>query len=183
MIFPETYYYTANNTLQGVLPQEIKYFHTLKHLNLTQNPDLSGVLLPAIGELASLETIDFYDSSFNGPIPSSFGNLQNLTHLVLHNNDLTKSGWASAIGSLRNLRYLDLGKNHLYRVPFDSIFFDPMMEIDPADEPGFIFDLTLLQYLDLSENMIGNHPTGFHIPKNVGSLTHLRGKRQLFCFE
>ncbi|GKC68216.1 probable LRR receptor-like serine/threonine-protein kinase, partial [Tanacetum coccineum] len=50
---------------------------------------LVGVLFPDLSTLKMLNTIHLEDNQFNGPIPSSLGNIDRLQELFLQNNNLT----------------------------------------------------------------------------------------------
>jgi len=155
----------GNNNLKGTLPQELLYLDKLTSLNLTGNSGLAGSLLPEIGEMASLEVLDLHDTKFVGTIPESFVNLRKLTHLDLHNNDLTRAlayNPPSTIASLKELRYLDLAKNLLN-----------------DEAPDELFRLTNLEYLDISENEIGNngdfgYKLGYLMTSSIGAMVNLR---------
>jgi len=60
------------------------------------------------------------------------------------------------------LRHLDLGRN--------------MLETEDSEEGHSIYDLTLLEYLDLSQNRLGTRQSEYTIPSTIGNMTNLRGE-------
>ena len=77
--YAHIYTCTGDNNLKGTLPRDLPYLNQLERLNLTRNPGLTGTLPPEIGELTFLKVLDLYDNSFEGTIPTSFGNLVEIT--------------------------------------------------------------------------------------------------------
>ena len=85
-------------------------------LDLSSN-GLTGTIPPELGNLASLNSLDFADNGFlrdglSGSIPPELGNLANLTYLNLEFNDLT-GGIPSELGRLASLNGLVLVGNDL----------------------------------------------------------------------
>nr|GEW50786.1 brassinosteroid insensitive 1-associated receptor kinase 1-like [Tanacetum cinerariifolium] len=72
------------------------------------NSNLTGKLVPQLGELTKLEYLELY----NGDIPDSLGNLKNLNFLRLNNNSLTGTIPIS-LTTIENLQVLDLSSNRL----------------------------------------------------------------------
>ncbi len=109
-------------------------------------PDLSG--------LASLDRLDLRDNSLTGDIPSSFGDMTNLTYLYLHSNELD-GAIPSELGGMSSLRYLWLHSNEL-----------------TGSLPSGLGNLDNLRDLNLYGNQLsGAIPAGIG---DLGNLTHLR---------
>ncbi|XP_023533134.1 probable LRR receptor-like serine/threonine-protein kinase At2g16250 [Cucurbita pepo subsp. pepo] len=129
----------------------------LANLTLLQSFNASKFLLPGpipdwLGSsLKSLQVLDLRSCSIHGPIPSSFGNLTNLTTLFLSNNKLNGSIPAS-FGQLIRLSVLDLARNEL-----------------TGSIPLSISSLGNLSFLDLSSNRLDGS-----VPPLIGSLRQLQ---------
>ena len=91
---------------------------------------------PEIGNLTNLTHLFLYDNELTGEIPPEIGNLTNLTFLGLNNNQLT-GPIPSEIGNLTNLTYLRLDNNQL-----------------TGSIPPEIGNLTNLVLLNLSQNQL-----------------------------
>ncbi|GJN02722.1 hypothetical protein PR202_ga20100 [Eleusine coracana subsp. coracana] len=76
------------------------------------NAQLSGELVPQLGELKNLQYLELYSNNITGPIPDELGNLTNLVSLDLYLNNFTGS-IPESLGQLLKLRFLDLSNNHL----------------------------------------------------------------------
>ena len=112
--------------------------------------NVSGPIPPELGELTSLEHMQFYDNNLTGEIPSELGKLANLTTLDFSANDLSGS-IPPQLGKLASLTELSLGGNDLSG------------PIPP--ELGGLVNLTLLWLR--SNNLTGP------IPAELGGLVHL----------
>ena len=112
-------------------------------LNLRGN-DLTGSILPALGNLANLESLYLHLNALTGPIPGELGSLVNLGTLVLGGNDLT-GPIPGELGSLVNLESLSLWGNAL-----------------TGPIPGELGNLVNLERLGLSYNwgLSGPLPSG-----------------------
>lgn len=154
--------------------------NALANLTLLSSFNASNFLLPGpipdwFGfQMAALQVLDLSSCSVNGAIPSSLGNLTNLTTLYLSHNNLTgqipvslgqllglsvlnlsrnsfTSSIPSSFASLRNLSVLDLSVNNL-----------------SGSIPSDIGALVKLQYLNLSSNGLSSS-----IPRQLGNLSSL----------
>ncbi|KAI3848170.1 hypothetical protein MKX03_029469 [Papaver bracteatum] len=76
------------------------------------NSNLSGHLVPELGNLARLQYLELYKNNFQGKIPVELGNLKSLISLDLYNNNI--SGIIPpALGKLKSLVFLRLNDNQL----------------------------------------------------------------------
>ncbi|XP_028798189.1 receptor-like protein 7 [Neltuma alba] len=112
------------------------------------NVNMSSIA-PSSLSLKSLNILSLEDCKFDGPIPTSFGNLTQLTDLNLANNYF--SGELSFLSNLQSLTSLDLSDN----------YFSGLL-------PNSIGHLKSLDFLGLHYNQ-------FHgpIPTSFGNLTQL----------
>ena len=112
--------------------------------------NLTGTIIPEIGQLVHLNTIQLYSNKLTGTIPTEVGNLTNLTNLDFDYNQLS-GAIPSEIGNLTNLISLFLDNNLLGGVI-----------------PVELGNLTNLTVLQLHKNAL----TGT-IPVALGNLTKL----------
>ncbi|GJN21410.1 hypothetical protein PR202_gb08882 [Eleusine coracana subsp. coracana] len=115
----------ANNVLQSWDPTLVNpctWFHvTCNNDNSVirvdlGNAQLSGVLVPQLGQLKNLSICKFcmelYSNNISGTIPPELGNLTNLVSLDLYMNNFSSS-IPDSLGNLLKLRFLDLSNNNL----------------------------------------------------------------------
>nr|AOA49803.1 SERK1 [Miscanthus lutarioriparius] len=132
-----------NNVLQSWDPTLVNpctWFH------VTCNPDnsvirldlgnaqLSGPLVPQLGQLKNMQYLELYSNNISGPIPPELGNLTNLVSLDLYLNNFT-GGIPDTLGQLSKLRFLRLNNNSL-----------------SGQIPKTLTNINTLQVLDLSNN-------------------------------
>ncbi|XP_059445465.1 BRASSINOSTEROID INSENSITIVE 1-associated receptor kinase 1-like [Corylus avellana] len=106
------------------------------------NANLSGQLVPQLGQLSNLQYLELYSNVISGKVPEELGNLTNLVSLDLYLNNLT--GYIpTTLGKLSKLRFLRLNNNSL-----------------SGEIPKILTTVTSLQVLDLSNNKLtGDIPT------------------------
>ncbi|CAE5959215.1 unnamed protein product [Arabidopsis arenosa] len=100
------------------------------------NADLSGQLVPQLGQLKNLQYLELYSNNITGPVPSDLGNLTNLVSLDLYLNRFT-GPIPDSLGKLFKLRFLRLNNNSL-----------------TGPIPMSLTNITSLQVLDLSNNRL-----------------------------
>ncbi|KAL9308251.1 putative protein kinase RLK-Pelle-LRR-II family [Arabidopsis thaliana] len=100
------------------------------------NADLSGQLVPQLGQLKNLQYLELYSNNITGPVPSDLGNLTNLVSLDLYLNSFT-GPIPDSLGKLFKLRFLRLNNNSL-----------------TGPIPMSLTNITTLQVLDLSNNRL-----------------------------
>uniref|UniRef100_A0ACD5YNQ9 Uncharacterized protein n=1 Tax=Avena sativa TaxID=4498 RepID=A0ACD5YNQ9_AVESA len=98
--------------LTGTIPPAIGDLTHLQDLLLHKLPALSGPIPPAIGKLSNLSMLRIYWTGVSGPVPSFLGALKKLTFLDLSFNSLTGTIPAS-LGSIPNLSGINLSRNRL----------------------------------------------------------------------
>ncbi|XP_050263484.1 BRASSINOSTEROID INSENSITIVE 1-associated receptor kinase 1-like isoform X8 [Quercus robur] len=76
------------------------------------NANLSGQLVPQLGQLLNLQYLELYSNNISGPIPEELGNLTDLVSLDLYLNNLN-GGIPTTLGKLQKLRFLRLNNNTL----------------------------------------------------------------------
>ncbi|GAA0186551.1 transmembrane signal receptor [Lithospermum erythrorhizon] len=84
----------------------------LEFLDLSNNLGLKGTLPSSIGELKNLTVLMLIGCSFFGPIPTTIGSLKQLTYISLSSNNFTGL-IPPSIGNLSKLSWLDLSDNQL----------------------------------------------------------------------
>ncbi|CAN8290032.1 unnamed protein product [Cochlearia groenlandica] len=100
------------------------------------NGELSGQLVPQLGQLKSLQYLELYSNNITGPVPSDLGNLTNLVSLDLYLNSFN-GPIPDSLGKLFKLRFLRLNNNSL-----------------TGPIPMSLTYITTLQVLDLSNNQL-----------------------------
>ncbi|XP_023553479.1 BRASSINOSTEROID INSENSITIVE 1-associated receptor kinase 1-like [Cucurbita pepo subsp. pepo] len=100
------------------------------------NANLSGTLVPQLGDLPSLQYLELYSNNISGEIPREIGLLTNLVSLDLYLNNLTGQ-IPVTLGELGKLRFLRLNNNSL-----------------TGTIPMSLTNVKSLQVLDLSYNQL-----------------------------
>uniref|UniRef100_A0A8R7P9V1 non-specific serine/threonine protein kinase n=2 Tax=Triticum urartu TaxID=4572 RepID=A0A8R7P9V1_TRIUA len=99
------------NSLSGIVPLPLYNVTSLKYFSVVSNA-LVGQMPSHIGySLPNLQFLIMGSNRLEGLIPASLTNMLNLQTLDLSNNSL--HGYVPSLGSLANLRRLDLGRNLL----------------------------------------------------------------------
>ncbi|KAL9262836.1 LRR receptor kinase SERK2-like protein [Drosera capensis] len=98
------------------------------------NANLTGTLVPQLGQLPNLQYLELFSNNISGKIPIELGNLTNLVSLDLYLNNLTGQ-IPDTLGKLSKLRFLRLNNNSLTGAIPDSLT-----------------NISTLQVLDLSYN-------------------------------
>ncbi|XP_047341051.1 BRASSINOSTEROID INSENSITIVE 1-associated receptor kinase 1-like [Impatiens glandulifera] len=111
----------GNANLTGVLVPQLGQLVNLQYLELYSN-NISGIIPIELGKLTSLVSLDLYLNNLSGPIPETLGRLQSLRFLRLNNNSLTGE-IPGSLTTITSLQVLDLSKNHLTGdIPFNGSF-------------------------------------------------------------
>ncbi|CAI9304299.1 unnamed protein product [Lactuca saligna] len=100
------------------------------------NADLSGPLVPELGQLKNLQYLELYSNNITGKIPDELGKLRQLVSLDLYLNQL-EGGIPNTLGNLQKLRYLRLNNNGLM-----------------GTIPNSLTTIDKLEILDLSNNFL-----------------------------
>ncbi|KAL0375974.1 UNVERIFIED_CONTAM: BRASSINOSTEROID INSENSITIVE 1-associated receptor kinase [Sesamum calycinum] len=100
------------------------------------NANLSGQLVPQLGQLQNLQYLELYSNNISGRIPNELGNLTNLVSLDLYLNILS-GPIPDTLGKLQKLRFLRLNNNTL-----------------TGQIPMSLTTINTLQVLDLSTNQL-----------------------------
>eukprot|EP01018_Ginkgo_biloba_P038174 Gb_36534 [translate_table: standard] len=111
----------GNAQLSGSLVPQLGQLNNLQYLELYSN-NISGIIPGDLGNLTNLVSLDLYLNRFTGPIPESLGKLTKLRFLRLNNNSLT-GPIPNALTTVTALQVLDLSNNNLSgEVPSNGSF-------------------------------------------------------------
>ncbi|CAB9502357.1 leucine Rich Repeat [Seminavis robusta] len=158
----------ANNSLTGPLPLEFFLLTSLRSIDLTDNPGLTGTISSKIeltGQLPSeigLNTnpsiVGFWGNALTGTIPTELGQLTS-NFLDLSGNQLTGLLPSELGNLLRNL------------VTFSQKYVDIMEELIPGIDRKFVLDIILQAALENSNNaiLLGNNQLSGTIPTELGN--------------
>ncbi|GMJ05505.1 hypothetical protein like AT3G43740 [Hibiscus trionum] len=85
------------------------------------NANLSGPLVPELGQLANLQYLEAFGNNLSGAIPTEIGNLTSLVSLNLQHNQLSGPIPAS-LGNLISLSFLNLNDNSFSGIIPSNLF-------------------------------------------------------------
>ncbi|KAF3447725.1 hypothetical protein FNV43_RR08428 [Rhamnella rubrinervis] len=175
--------------LNGVFPKEIFKVPTLQSLDILNNPSLQGSL-PEFSKNSDLQRLVLGNTNFSGALPTSIGNLQNLSRLELSNcsfdgrlpNSMTKltqlvhfdlsmnnfTGPIPSFNMSTNLTYIDLSHNGLTgTVPSTHweglhklVYLDLRYNSLNGSLPSSLFALPSLKKIQLSYNKFSGQVPG-----------------------
>ncbi|KAK4377186.1 hypothetical protein RND71_003482 [Anisodus tanguticus] len=151
----------GNANLSGQLVPQLGQLQKLQYLELYSN-NISGRIPNELGNLIELVSLDLYLNNLNGPIPASLGKLQKLRFLRLNNNSLT-GGIPMSLTTIVALQVLDLSNNHLTGpVPVNGSFslFTPISFANNQLEVPPASPPPPLPPTPLSSSSVGNSATG-----------------------
>ncbi|XP_048543891.1 putative leucine-rich repeat receptor-like serine/threonine-protein kinase At2g24130 [Triticum urartu] len=135
---------------------------------------LSGRVVPALGNLSHLRTLNLSGNHFTGSVPPELGNLSYLKFLDMSLNML--SGMIPPeLGNLSRLKFLDVSLNMLaWMVPPELGNLSRLKFLDLSSNtltgavPPELGNLSRLSILDLSENVFSGA-----VPQELGKLSRL----------
>lgn len=111
----------GNAQLSGTLVPDLGDLPSLQYLELYSN-NITGEIPKELGNLAQLVSLDLYQNKFTGPIPDTLGQLTHLRFLRLNNNTLD-GGIPPSLTKVNSLQVLDLSNNNLSgKVPTNGSF-------------------------------------------------------------
>ncbi|KAJ8571149.1 hypothetical protein K7X08_038121 [Anisodus acutangulus] len=151
----------GNANLSGQLVPQLGQLQKLQYLELYSN-NISGRIPNELGNLIELVSLDLYLNNLNGPIPASLGRLQKLRFLRLNNNSLT-GGIPMSLTTIVALQVLDLSNNHLTGpVPVNGSFslFTPISFANNQLEVPPASPPPPLPPTPLSSSSVSNSATG-----------------------
>lgn len=96
--------------------------------------NFTGRLVPTIGSIQPLQTLDLSGNNFYGPVPDRLGDLYSLVSLNLSNNRF-KGGFPTNLRNLQQLKFLDLKSNEFW-----------------GDVGSLFSEMRNVEYVDLSGN-------------------------------
>uniref|UniRef100_A0ACD5Z9J9 Uncharacterized protein n=1 Tax=Avena sativa TaxID=4498 RepID=A0ACD5Z9J9_AVESA len=144
----------------GVIPEFLGSFQSLKHLDLSEMPAFSGILPRQLGNLTKLEYLDL--STSNSAVYSTdvswLSRLPRLVYLDMSYMNLSSipADWPLVVNMLPSLEYLGLRG----------------CSLSSASQPLTHLNLTNLQHLDLFYNNL-SHPIASSWFWNITSMEHL----------
>ncbi|KAL2348769.1 hypothetical protein Fmac_002769 [Flemingia macrophylla] len=163
------------NHFGGSLPNSMGNLSSqLNQLYLGGN-QISGKIVPELGNLVSLTILTMENNHFEGIIPPTFGKFQKLQKLELSKNNLS-GDMPDFIGNLTQLYYLGMGENMLEgMIPPGIGNCQKLQHLDlwknnlRGNIPLEVFSLfSLTNVLDLSHNSLSGS-----LPNEVGQLTNI----------
>ncbi|KAJ4729445.1 LRR receptor-like kinase family protein [Melia azedarach] len=170
---------SLNNFGESTIPAFLGLLENLRYLNLSGS-GFGGDIPPSFGNLSNLQYLDlntFYYSSLESNNLRWLTNLSSLEYLNLEGVDLSKAGnyWLQATDMLPSLSELHLqacGLSEFPSLPFVNFSSLQVLDLSSNDfnsTPNWLFNISKLEYLDLSMNNLQGH-----IPDAVANMTNLR---------
>ncbi|KAL8106439.1 somatic embryogenesis receptor kinase 1-like [Apium graveolens] len=165
----------GNADLSGVLVPQLGQLSNLQYLELYGN--ISGRIPDELGNLTNLISLDLYQNKLNGSIPDTLKKLQKLQFLRLNNNTLTGS-IPYSLTTILSLKLLDLSHNHLTGpIPvngsfslFTPISFDGNDLISPPVSPPSLLPPSSPQGVNIGIGAIAGGVAGGVVLLFAGSL-------------
>nr|ADO86982.1 SERK3A [Nicotiana benthamiana] len=151
----------GNANLTGQLVPQLGQLQKLQYLELYSN-NISGRIPNELGNLTELVSLDLYLNNLNGPIPDTLGKLQKLRFLRLNNNSLS-GRIPMSLTTILVLQVLDLSSNHLTGpVPVNGSFslFTPISFANNQLEVPPASPPPPLPPTPSSSSSVGNSATG-----------------------
>ncbi|KAK8564178.1 hypothetical protein V6N12_036309 [Hibiscus sabdariffa] len=127
------------------------------------NANLTGQLVPQLGQLLNLQYLELYSNNISGIIPEDLGNLTNLVSLDLYLNSLS-GHIPSTLGKLQRLRFLRLNNNTLsgqIPMPLTTIMSLQVLDLSNNKLEGDIpvnGSFSLFTPISFSNNRLNNPP-------------------------
>ncbi|KAE8686811.1 BRASSINOSTEROID INSENSITIVE 1-associated receptor kinase 1 [Hibiscus syriacus] len=127
------------------------------------NANLTGQLVPHLGQLPNLQYLELYSNNISGIIPEDLGNLTNLVSLDLYLNSLS-GHIPSTLGKLQKLRFLRLNNNTLtgqIPMPLTTIMSLQVLDLSNNKLEGDIpvnGSFSLFTPISFSNNRLNNPP-------------------------
>ncbi|XP_028767132.1 leucine-rich repeat protein 1-like [Neltuma alba] len=101
----------GNSNLSGHLVPELGNLEHLQYLELYKN-NIQGTTPPGLGNLKNLISLDLYNNNISGTIPPSLGKLKNLVFMRLNDNRLT-GPIPRRLADVKSLKVFDVSNNDL----------------------------------------------------------------------
>ncbi|KAK8618222.1 hypothetical protein V6N13_132222 [Hibiscus sabdariffa] len=148
-----------NNSISGVIPDNIGDFKSLEFLDLSNNL-FSSALPPGIGKLESLRNLSLAGNNFSGSIPDSISGLVSIQSLDLSCNSLSGT-LLTSLTELNDLLYLNLSFNQFTKsIPKGFELISGLQVLDlqgnmlDGSLSGEFFLLSNASHVDFSMNML-----------------------------
>nr|URM60577.1 brassinosteroid insensitive 1-associated receptor kinase 1 [Gymnema sylvestre] len=151
----------GNANLSGTLVPQLGQLPNLQYLELYSN-NISGRIPNELGNLTNLVSLDLYLNNLSGPIPDTLGKLQRLRFLRLNNNTLA-GRIPMTLTTIASLQVLDLSNNHLTgQIPVNGSFslFTPISFANNNLDPLPVSPPPPISPTPPSGSSVGNSATG-----------------------
>ncbi|KAC9540712.1 hypothetical protein R6Q59_036419 [Mikania micrantha] len=165
------YFEANNNSLTGMIPQELRLYKNLSLLDLSHN-NLIGSVPPGLGDLKKLQVVQLDHNNLSGEIPNEISGLQILIKLNMGWNLLSGS-IPPSFSRLQNLTNLNLQANNLSgEIPDSFGTMDSMLELQLGKNNLGGVIRSLPTKLQISLNLSSNNFQG-PIPESLSRLQAL----------
>lgn len=149
----------SNNSISGVIPDNIGDFKSLEFLDVSNNL-FSSSLPPGIGKLGSLRNLSLAGNNFSGSIPDTISGLISIQSFDLSRNSMSGS-LPTSLTRLNELLYLNLSSNQFTkRIPKGFELISGLQVLDLCGNTldgsldGEFFLLSNASHVDFSQNML-----------------------------
>ncbi|XP_022721282.1 probable LRR receptor-like serine/threonine-protein kinase At4g20940 [Durio zibethinus] len=149
----------SNNSIAGVIPDNIGDFKSLEFLDVSNNLFYSS-LPPGVGKLGSLRNLSLAGNNISGSIPDTISGLVSIQSLDLSRNSLSSS-LPTSLTKLNELLYLNLSSNQFTkRIPKGFELISGLKVLDlhgnmlDGSLDGEFFLLSNASHVDFSRNML-----------------------------